>query len=460
MTDPTPPRAHGPLGRRRPGPPVSTTLAEGQPRVVIVGCPNVGKSTLFNRLAGRRDAVVDAMPGVTRDWRQAGCEWRGRAFQIIDTGGIDEGDPGAMAAQVTRQAARAIEEADLACFVVDGGAGLGPADAEVAERLRRASCPVLIVANKCDREADELEAQALWGVGLGPVIPVSALHGIGVGELLDAIVEALPEAPPAAEAGESPPAICILGRPNVGKSSILNALLGEERVIVHERPGTTRDPIDTLVEVDGRTVVLIDTAGLRKRGRMRAPVEHYSQVRALRAADRSDVAIVVCDATEGVTESDLAAMDQAARAHCATLVAMNKWDLAQPDLEHLRGRLRAKTRQRPPVEVCSAVTGEGLHRLLPAALRLYERTRARQSTHVLNTTLRQLAEERPGPRREGRRLSLRYIVQTGVAPPTFRLDVNDRSLMTRDYGFWIENRLRQRLDLDGVPIEIEVRGRR
>jgi len=315
------------------------------------------------------------------------------------------------------------------------------------------------VANKSDGAPQEAAAENLRSLGLGDPHPVSAQHGRGVGDLLDAIVERLPEAPRAVDVAERPPAICIIGRPNVGKSSILNALLGEERVLVHDRPGTTRDPVDTAIEVDGREVVLIDTAGLRKRGRMREDVERYSQIRALQAAERSDVAIVVADATEGLTEADLAAVDRAARAHCATLLVMNKWDLAQPDLDHIRGKLRAKSRQRPPVEVASAATGEGLHRLLPAALRLEERSRARIPTRELNTTLRELAAERPGPRKGQRRLSLRYLVQTAEAPPTFRLDVNDRSLMTRDYGFWLENRLRRRFDLDGVPLVLEVRTR-
>jgi len=244
----------------------------------------------------------------------------------------------------------------------------------------------------------------------------------------------------------------------VGKSSILNALLGEQRAVVHEVPGTTRDPVDTLLEVDGRTVALIDTAGLRRRGRSEG-VERYSQLRSLQAAERSDVALVVCDATEGLTDTDLQAVDRAAHARCATLLVMNKWDLAQPDLDDVRGKARAKSRQRPPIEVCSAVTGEGLHRLLPAALRLYDRSAAHIATHALNEALRDLADQRPAPRRGGRRLSVRYLVQTGTAPPVFRLEVNDRALLTRDYGFWLENRLRQRFDLDGVPLIIEVRGR-
>jgi GTP-binding protein len=436
-----------------------STLQTGQPVVAIVGYPNVGKSTLFNRLSGRRDAVVDAAPGVTRDRRQAGAEWNGRAFQLLDTGGIDEADPSDVGRQVAAQALRGVDEADLVMLVVDVTTAPTPGDLEIVERLRRGDAPLMLVANKADGPAQEAAAENLRALGLGDPHPVSAQHGRGVGDLLDAIVERLPGAPRAADAAGRAPAVCIIGRPNVGKSSILNALLGDDRAVVHERPGTTRDPIDTAIEVDGREVVLIDTAGLRKRGRMREDVERYSQIRALQAAERSDVAIVVADATEGLTDADLAAVDRAARAHCATLLVMNKWDLAQPDLDHIRGKLRAKSRQRPPVEVASAVTGEGLHRLLPAALRLEGRARSRVPTRELNQALRELAAERPGPRKGRRRLSLRYLVQTGEAPPTFRLDVNDRSLMTRDYGFWLENRLRQRFDLDGVPLVLEVRTR-
>lgn len=436
-----------------------STLDTGQPVVAIVGYPNVGKSTLFNRLAGRRDAVVDAVSGVTRDRRQAGAVWNGRAFQLLDTGGIDEADPSDVGRQVAAQAVRGIEDADLVAFVVDVTTAPTAGDLDIADRLRRSGRPLLLVANKADGPAQEAAAHSLHSLGMGDPHAVSAAHGRGVGDLLDAIVERLPEAPRAEEAVERAPAICIIGRPNVGKSSILNALLGEERVVVHDRPGTTRDPVDTSIAVGGREVVLIDTAGLRKRGRMREGIEHYSQIRALQAAERSDVAIVVADATEGLTDADLSAVDRAARAHCATLLVMNKWDLAQPDLNHIRGKLRAKSRQRPPVEVASAATGEGLHRLLPAALRLEVRYRSRIPTHELNEALRELADERPGPRKGNRRLSLRYLVQTAEAPPTFRMDVNDRSLMTRDYGFWLENRLRARFDLDGVPLVLEVRTR-
>jgi GTPase len=450
-------------GRGKPGvsrrAAAGSTIAVDQPVVAIVGYPNVGKSTLFNRLSGGRDAVVDAQPGVTRDRRQVGADWNGRAFQLLDTGGIDEEDPSAIGRQVAAQALHAVGDADLILFVVDANTAPTAGDLDVADHLRRAHRPMLLVANKADGPAPEAAAQNLLQLGLGDVHAVSAQHGRGIGDLLDAIIAQLPDAPLADRERPQQPAICIIGRPNVGKSSILNALLGEERVVVHDRPGTTRDPVDTLIEVDGREVVLIDTAGLRKRGRMREGVEHYSQIRALQVAERSHVAIVVADATEGLTDADLGAVDAAAKAHCATLVAMNKWDLAQPDIEDLRGKLRSKSRQRPLIEPVSAHTGEGLHRLLPTALRLEARYRTRISTGVLNRLLRELAEERPGPRKGNRRLSLRYITQTAEAPPTFRLDVNDRHLLTRDYGFWLENRMRQRLDLDGVPMVIEVRSR-
>ncbi|MFN8122610.1 MAG: ribosome biogenesis GTPase Der [Thermoleophilia bacterium] len=445
---------------KRPHGPSAPSLGQGLPVVAIVGYPNVGKSTLFNRITGRRDAVIDPVPGVTRDRRMGQAEWGGRDFQLVDTGGIDEADPTPIGRQVASQALRALEDADLVLFVVDVTTAPTAGDLEVADRLRTARVPVLVVANKCERRELELQAQGLWSLGLGDVHAVSAQHGLGVGDMLDGLVNALPDEGRAArDPGDTVPALCIMGRPNVGKSSILNAILGEERVVVHDRPGTTRDPVDTMLEFDGRQVLLTDTAGLRKRGRMREDVEHYSQIRAIQAAERSDVALVVCDATEGLTDADLRAVDSAARAKCATLLVMNKWDLAQPDLDDITGELRAKSRQRPPVEVCSAVSNEGLHRIIPAALRLYERRRARIGTRELNEAIRELSEERPGPRRGKRRLSLRYLVQVDESPPTFRLDVNDRTLMTRDYGFWLENRLRRRFELEGIPLILQVRDR-
>ncbi len=457
MSD-TPEREHRVPGKRVRNP-TAPSLDTNQPIVAVVGYPNVGKSTLFNRLTGRRDAVIDPVPGVTRDRRQSGAEWGGRQFQIIDTGGIDADDPTPIGRQVTAQARYAIQEADLVLFVVDATTAPTSGDLEVADYLRTVRVPIIVIANKCERRETELLAQGLWGLGLGEVVPISAQHGLGTGDLLDTVVAALPEPEIILPRQEGVPALCIMGRPNVGKSSILNAILGENRVIVHDRPGTTRDPIDTMFEYNGQRMVLTDTAGLRKRNRMRDDIEHYSQIRAIQAAERSDVALVVCDATEGLTDADLRAVDSAARARCATLLVMNKWDLSQPELDAITGELRAKSRQRPMVEICSAATGEGLHRLVPAALRLYERRRSRITTHQLNTVLRELADARPGPRNGKRRLSLRYLVQIDSSPPTLRLDVNDRSLITRDYGFWLENQIRRRFDLDGIPIILQVRDR-
>jgi GTP-binding protein len=447
--------------RGRDRAPAGSTVAAGQPVVAIVGYPNVGKSTLFNRIVGRRDAVVDAVAGVTRDRRQSGADWRGTTFQLVDTGGIDASDESAMARGVATQAESAIADADLVLFVVDVHTAPTPGDEDIAEQLRRSSAPVIVVANKCDDARHEAGAAPLWGLGLGPVVTVSAAHGRGSGELLDSIVETLPARGLEVDGSVlDRPAVCILGRPNVGKSSILNAILAEQRAIVDPRPGTTRDPIDTLVDVDGREVVLIDTAGLRRRGKTREALERYSQVRSLEAASRSDVALVVCDATEGITDTDLAAAEAAVKAGCATVLVVNKWDLAQPELLDLTERIERKTRQRPPLEVCSAESGEGVHRLLPAALRLYDRYRERIPTGVLNRILRQLADERPGPRKGGRRLSLRYLVQTDTEPPRFRLDVNDRDLLKRDYVVWLEGRLRRELGFEGVPLVLDIRERR
>jgi len=445
-------------GARSPAP--ASTIAKGEPLVAIVGYPNVGKSTLFNRLVGRREAVVDSMPGVTRDRRQAQAEWLGRTFQLVDTGGIDDSDPTPIGRQVAAQASRAIKEADAILLVVDAAAGLAAGDYELIDRLRSATAPVIVVANKCDGPRQEAQAHELWSLGLGDVAPISAQHGRGIGELLELVAAALPPDERGSEVEVAyRPALCIIGRPNVGKSSIMNALLGEPRVLVHDQPGTTRDPIDTVMEFEGQEIVLIDTAGLRRRSRVAEDAERYSQQRALRAAERSDVALVVCDATEGVTDGDLIAASAAASAHCATLMVMNKWDLAQPDLDDIRDRVERKVRQRPPVEVASAETGEGLHRLIPAALRLYERANIRLPTSRLNRLLRALAEERPGPRSGSRQLSLRYLSQTDTSPPALRLVVNDPALMTRDYGYFLENRIRREFGLDGVPILLDVRGR-
>jgi GTP-binding protein len=422
--------------------------------VAIVGVPNVGKSTLVNRLTATRTAVVHETPGVTRDRKELVCEWSGTHFRLIDTGGVDRADRGPFGPQVAAQAREAVKEADLVLLVVDATAGVTPGDEELAEILRAARRPVLVLANKIDDPRRDAEALEFHRLGLGDPIPLSALHGYGSGDLLDEIVRRLPgraERP----VGEEAIKVAILGRPNVGKSSLLNALLGRERVIVSEVPGTTRDAIDTVLGRGETTFVLVDTAGLRRKRRQRQGVEYYSELRALEAAERADVAVVLIDASEGVVEQDLTVADVARKAACATVVVLSKWDIATVRIEDVRPRLAATLRQRPPVVAVSAVTGRGLERLLDTVESLFSRYAGRISTAELNRALRELREARPPPGRRGRRLNLLYGTQVSSRPPRFRFFVNDRRLVTRDYGFWVENELRRRFRLEGVPVSID-----
>jgi GTP-binding protein len=422
--------------------------------VAIVGYPNVGKSTLVNRLTETRAAVVHETPGVTRDRKEILCEWSGTTFRLIDTGGVDQADTGPFSAQIVRQAKQAIEEADLVLFVVDARAGITPGDEELAEILRRSRRDVLVIANKLDDPRRDLEALEFHRLGLGDPIPLSALHGHGTGDLLDEIVRRLPgkgEAP----VGEEAIRVAILGRPNVGKSSLLNALLGQERVIVSEVPGTTRDTIDTVLERGDTTYVLVDTAGLRRKRHQRQGIEYYSELRALEAAERADVAIVLVDASEGVVEQDLAVADVARKAGCATVVGLSKWDIGELRIEDVRPELERRLRQRPPILALSAATGRGLERLLDTVEDVFRRYAGRIPTAELNRFLAELREARQPPARRGRRLNLLYGTQVSSRPPRFRFFVNDRGLVTRDYGYWVENELRRRFRLEGVPVSID-----
>jgi len=422
--------------------------------VAIVGFPNVGKSTLVNRLTATRAAVVHEMPGVTRDRKELLCEWSGTHFRLIDTGGIDRADRGPFGPQVAAQAREAVEQADLVLLVVDAKAGMTPGDEELAEILRSSRRQVLVLANKLDDPRRDAEALEFHRLGLGDPIPISALHGHGTGDLLDEVVRRLPgraERP----VGEEAIKVAILGRPNVGKSSLLNALVGRERVIVSEVPGTTRDAIDTVLRRGETTFVLVDTAGLRRKRKQRQGIEYYSELRALEAAERADVALVLVDASEGVVEQDLAVADVARKAACATVVVLSKWDIADVRIEDVRPRLAAKLRQRPPVIAVSAVTGRGLERLLDTVEDLFSRYAGRIPTAELNRALGELREARQPPSRRGRRLNLLYGTQVSSRPPRFRLFVNDRSLVTRDYGYWVENELRRRFRLEGVPVSID-----
>ena len=434
---------------------MSADATEGLPQVAIVGFPNVGKSTLVNRLAGGRDAVVHAEPGVTRDRKQVECEWNGVRFAFVDTGGLDLAAGDSLSVAVQEQARAALADADAIVLVVDARAGLRAGDAELAELLRRADPPVVVVANKIDRPADAYLAAEFHRLGLGEPFAVSAAHGHGTGDLLDAITTMVGERAPAPRE-DAAIRLAIIGRPNVGKSSLLNAFLGTERVIVSEQAGTTRDSIDTAAEIDGRPLVLIDTAGLRRRWKIAGTVGYYAQLRSERAAERADVAIVVCDASEGVTSEDLRVAELAMRSGCATVAALNKWDVGRTELEEARARLERRTRLSPPLIACSATTGRGIPELLRTAVALADRRAERIPTPELNRLLADVVATTPPPaRRGGRRLRLYYIAQVGTAPPRFAVQINDRRLISREWAYHFENRLREAYRLEGVPLIVD-----
>jgi GTP-binding protein len=430
-----------------PEPPLHGTVA-------IVGFPNVGKSTLINRLTGSRAAVVHETSGVTRDRKELIGEWNGKRFLLIDTGGVDIADQSPMTKSIAAQAQLAVGEADLVLFVVDASAGVTPGDEEVADILRLARKPVLLIANKIDDPAQESLALDLHRLGLGEPRPVSALHGHGSGDLLDVIVEQLPGAG-RQETPDDAIRVAILGRPNVGKSSLLNAILGDDRVIVSETPGTTRDSIDTVFRRGDRTFVFVDTAGIRRKRRHRQGIEYYSELRARDAAERADIALILVDTSEGLVDHDLTVADIARKAQDSTIVVLSKWDVTTLGIEDIRPELERRLKQRPPHVAVSAKTGRGVERLLDAIEKLYDKHTARVPTAELNRFLAELREKRQPPSREGRSLNLLYGAQVSARPPRFRFSVNDPSLVTRDYGYWVENQVRDRFELEGVPVTID-----
>lgn len=421
-------------------------------KVAVLGYPNVGKSTLVNRLSGTREAVVHEQAGVTRDRKEVDADWNGLSFTLVDTGGVDLAGEHEMAEEIRRQSLAALADSQLAVLVVDARAGLRPGDAELARELRGGSVPVIVAANKVDDGRQEGLASEFYGLGLGTPMPVSATQGLGTGDLLDLIVKRLPEG--GAETSEVT-RLALIGRPNVGKSSLLNKLLGEERVIVTPVAGTTRDAIDTRIEFDGREVILVDTAGLRRRTKVAGTIDYYAQLRSEQAADRADVGIVVCDASEGVTSEDFRVAEMAMKAKCATVIALNKWDATTTDLEDAKARVTKKLRQRPQTMAVSAQSGRGLKRLVAEALGLADRSSGWIQTAELNRFLGDLQSLREPPSVRGKRLRMYYMAQFETRPPRFAVQVNNRGQVTRDYAYFLENRLRDRYGLQGVPLVID-----
>jgi GTPase len=432
-------------------------------KVAVLGYPNVGKSSLVNRLTGSREAVVHERAGITRDRKEITCEWNGRRFELIDTGGMDFLDPDPISGSIREQAQAALNDAVAAVLVVDARAGRRPGDEELADLLRRWTGPTIVAANKVDTAADVPLAADFHALGLGDPLPVSAAQGLGTGDLLDRVTELLPEDGDLAEEDEDAIRLAIVGRPNVGKSTLVNRLLGDERVIVSEVAGTTRDAIDLPLEVDGRRLVIVDTAGLRRQAKVQDSVEYYTTLRSQRAAERADVALVVCDAHDGITSQDLRIAELAMREGCATALVLNKWDVAamdEADLDHERARVAQKLRLRPKVLTASAKTGRNVQRLLNEAIALGDRMHNRIPTPQLNRFLAEVVQERQPPAKQGHRLKLLYMTQFQTSPPRFSVQVNSRNRVTRDYAYFLENRLRSRFGMDGVPVIIDFHERK
>jgi GTP-binding protein len=438
-------------------------------KVAVVGYPNVGKSSLVNRLTQSREAVVHERPGITRDRKELATDWNGRSFTLIDTGGVDLDDDDPLAVSIQDQARAALSDAQVALFVVDARAGLRPGDQEIADILRRGKLPIVVAANKIDSPGDLVLAHEFYGLGLGEPVAVSAAQGLGTGDLLDRLVDLLPEDDEIADADEDVVRLALIGRPNVGKSSLVNAFLGYDRVIVSEVAGTTRDAIDTPIMVGDRKIILVDTAGIRRQAKVKESVEYYTTLRSQRAAERADVALVVCDAQDGITAQDLRIAELAMKSGCATALVLNKWDVTggagdplgpgggvgAAELDHERERVNRKLRLRPRVLTASALTGRHIARILQEALSIAERSRHRIPTPELNRFLGDVVAQRQPPAKQGHRLKMLYMAQIGTNPPRFAIQINSRQRITRDYAYFVENRLRERYALEGVPVIID-----
>ncbi len=433
------------------------------PIVAIVGRPNVGKSALFNRIVGGRPALVEDLPGTTRDRIYGDAEWRNREFRVVDTGGLEPDVPGTYTPLVRAQVEYALGEAELVLFVVDTIAGITAADQEVADLLRRSNKPVLLIVNKADNREREDAAVAFYELGIGEPIPISAHHGHGVADVLDMIADTLPPAESAAAAEGL--RLAIVGRPNVGKSSLLNAILGEERVIVSEVPGTTRDAIDTPFVFGDQQLVLVDTAGLRRRGAIEAGVEKHSTLRARRALERAQVALCVFDLAEGFTAQDAHVVGYALEAARGIVIVANKWDLVRDGEwteEDWTRRLRWKLKFAPWISIrfVSAREGAGIEEVLAESVRIGEERHRRVDTGELNQAMRRAVAEKPPPTpSRGGRIKLLYCTQAEVDPPTFVFFLNDASAVHFSYRRYMENVIRRQFGFTGTSIKMVFRGR-
>ncbi len=437
-------------------------MSQKTPVVAVVGRPNVGKSTLFNRFLGRRLAIVDDTPGVTRDRNFARADWGGRTFFVVDTGGVIEGSEEPLDRAVRQQALMAVEEADVILFVVDGKSGLHPLDEKLGELLRKCPRPVLVVVNKLDNLPGDQSHLDFWALGMGEPYPVSANSGKGSGDLLDAVVAAFPDAPPEGE-GEAVIRVAVVGKPNVGKSSFVNRLLGEDRVVVSEVAGTTRDPVDSPMAYCGHTLVFVDTAGLRRQAKISNSLEYYSSLRTARVVEEADVCVVLMDAQEELAHQDLRVAELAWEAGAGVVVVVNKWDLVEKETLTAPHREKEMRRKAPflqwvPILFTSALTGQRVRKALDLVLEVHAQRHRRIETHDVNEALAELTSRQPPPHSRGRQVKLRYGTQVSVAPPTFVIFSNLPKEIPPHYIRYVQNSFRDRWGFVGTPVRIRFKG--